>query len=128
MEVEAIVDIRATTPVVGPKIAKCMGVWRRAKKIHIKQGDSLNMKGGKFVVNLRFSFLDKPGEYPLDAKVFDIGHRNMIRKCGVAIAMCQYFQLGSALCHGVASKALRVKASLTVQMSCHLQRFRSACI
>ena len=76
---EAVVDLGAIAPIVGPKIAKRMGVWRHVKKICVKQGNSPNMKEGKFVVNSCFSFLNKPdSEYPLDAEVFDIGYQDII--------------------------------------------------
>ena len=80
MNVEAVIDPSATAPVVGPKIAKRMGVWKRAKSIRVKQGDDSFMKGGKFVVNSQFSFtaLKHNNQYPIDAEVLNIGHRDMI--------------------------------------------------
>ena len=78
MEVEAVMGPGATAPIVGQKIAKYMGVWRYAKKIHVKQGDGSNMKGGKFVVNSYLSYYNKSSKYPLDAEVFNIGPWNMI--------------------------------------------------
>ena len=80
MDVEAVIDTGATAPVVGPKIAKWMGVWKWAKSIRVKQGDGSFMKGGKFVVNLQFFFtvLKHNNQYPIDAEVLDIGYRDMI--------------------------------------------------
>ena len=80
MDVEAVIDPGATALVVGPKIAKRIGVWKGAKSIRVKQGDGSFMKGGKFVVNSQVSFtaIKHNNQYPIDAEVLDIGHRDMI--------------------------------------------------
>lgn len=53
---EAVIDIGSAAPVVRPRVAKRLGVWKRAK-LTLRQGDETRMKGSKFVVNTSFSFL-----------------------------------------------------------------------
>ena len=55
MDIEALVDCGSSGSIVGPKIAKTLGVWKRAKKIKIRQGDGSTVKGGSFVVNTTFT-------------------------------------------------------------------------
>jgi len=58
-----------------------MGVWKRARKVNVKQGDGTNLSGGKFVVNPMIQiFQDKTfiGKFSLDAEVLDIGNKDLI--------------------------------------------------
>ena len=61
-----------------------MGIWRRAKKVNVRQVDKSRVKGGKYVVNASFvtsciqNNILKPTKFVLDAEVFDIRHRDVI--------------------------------------------------
>jgi len=50
MEVEAIVDSGASAPVVRERVAKKLGVWKRARKVRVKQGDVTHSSGRNFVI------------------------------------------------------------------------------
>ena len=80
--VNAVVDCRASAPIIGPKIAKRLGVWKRRKKIKIQQGDGSNIKGGKYVINTQISIKTREASelrpFALDAEVADIGSRDAI--------------------------------------------------
>ena len=56
-EVEAVVDTEASTSVVGKRLARKLGIWKRARKVKIRQGDG-SFLGGKFVVNTLFKVMD----------------------------------------------------------------------
>jgi len=80
-EVEANVDCAASAPVVGERLAKKMGVWRRARKVSVKQGNGTNLSGGNFVVNTMIQiFQDKAfvSKFSLDAEVLDIENKDLI--------------------------------------------------
>jgi len=53
-EVDAIVDCTASAPMVGERLVKKMGVWKRAKKVNVNQGDGSNLSGENFVINISF--------------------------------------------------------------------------
>jgi len=53
-EVDAVVDTGASAPVIGERIAKKLGCWKRARKVKVRQGDGLTLAGGKYVVNTTF--------------------------------------------------------------------------
>ena len=80
--INAIVDCGASGPVIGPKIAKRLGVWKRAKKINIQQGDGMTIKGGKYVANTHIWIKTREAselrKFALDAEVLDIGPRDAI--------------------------------------------------
>ena len=82
MEVEAIVDSGASAPVVGERVAKKLGVWKRARKVRVKQGDGSHLSGGNFVINHWFQVFSSPGvslgKYSLDAEVLDIGKKDVV--------------------------------------------------
>lgn len=97
LEIEAIVDCGASAPVVGPKVAKRLGVWKRRNQVSISQGDGTKLKGGNFVVNTTFSIQkftpfsqlqpssqpqpqpsSQPHKFALDAEVLDIGRRDIV--------------------------------------------------
>ena len=79
-EVEAVVDTGASASVVGKRLARKLGIWKRARKVKIKQGDGSSL-GGDFVVNTTFKVMDSSsilGKFAVDAKVLDIGNRDVI--------------------------------------------------
>ena len=49
--VHSVIDIAASAPMVGKAIACKMGIYKRAKKVHVHQVDKTKVKGGKYVVN-----------------------------------------------------------------------------
>ena len=56
--VAAIVDCAASAPVVGKRLAKKLGVWTRALKVNVRQGDGSHLSGGNFIVNTWFKVFD----------------------------------------------------------------------
>ena len=75
--INAIVDCSISAPIIGPKVAKCLGVWKRAKKMKIEQGDGSSIKGGKYIINTTISMKTKKAFelklFALDAEVANIG-------------------------------------------------------
>ena len=75
-------DSAASAPVVGKKLACRMGIWKRARKISVKQGDGSSLIGGNFIVNSSFKVFDSShallGKFSLDAEVLDIGKKDCI--------------------------------------------------
>ena len=68
-------------------MAKKLGVWKRARKVNVRQGDGSHLSGGHFIVNTSFKvfdFIASPtsptvlGEFSSDAKVWDIGNKDCI--------------------------------------------------
>ena len=102
MTVEAVVDCRATGPLVGRGVAVRMGIWKRATKARIRQADKSQVKDGKYIVNSSFlipSAIEPQGtqgsdnsvsgkrssssssffnKFCLDAEVFDIRQKEVI--------------------------------------------------
>ena len=79
-QVEAVVDTGASASVVGKCLAYKLGIWKRARKVKVRQGDGCSL-GGKFVVNMTFTIMDFHsvlGRFTIDAEVLDIGNRNVI--------------------------------------------------
>ena len=79
-EVEAVVDTGARASVVERRLACKLGIWKRARKVKVRQGDG-NFLGGNFVVNTSFKVMDSSsvlGKFSMDAEVLDIGNRDMI--------------------------------------------------
>jgi len=75
------VDYAASAPIVEEKLAKKMGVWKRARKVNVKQRDGTNLSEENFVVNTMIQiFQDKAfiGKFSLDAEVLDIGNKDLI--------------------------------------------------
>ena len=78
---EAVIDSAVSAPVVGKRLAIKMGIWKRARKVNVKQGDGSTLSGGNHVVNSSFrvyyegSLLDK---FSLDVEVLDIGKKDVI--------------------------------------------------
>jgi len=80
-EVDAVVDTGASAPVIGERIAKKLGCWKRARKVKVRQGDGSTLIGGKYVVNTTFKVFSEGsllGRFTLDAEVLDIGKRDVI--------------------------------------------------
>ena len=79
-EVEAVVDTGASASVVGKRLAQKLGMWKRARKVKVRQGDG-SFLGGNFVVHTRFKVMDVSsvlGKFTMDAEVLDIGNRDVI--------------------------------------------------
>jgi len=80
-KVDAGVDTGASAPVIGERIAKKLGCWKRASKVKVRQGDGSTLAGGKYVVNTTFKIFSEGsllGRFTLDAEVLDIGKRDII--------------------------------------------------
>src|SRR5258706_4900792 len=79
-EVEAVVDIGASAPIIGRRLVVKLGVWKRARKVKMKQGDRSSLVG-KFVVNTSFEVYDSSltlVKFAMDAEVLDIRNRDII--------------------------------------------------
>ena len=79
-EVEAVVDTGASATVVGKRLACKLGIWKRARKVKVRQGNGSHL-GGNFVVNTMFKVMDSfsvLGKFAMDAEVLDIGNRDVI--------------------------------------------------
>ena len=72
---------------VGKRLAKKLGVWKRARKINVRQGDGSHLPGGNFIVNISFQVFDlvssatSPtvlGKFSCDIEVMDIGNNDCI--------------------------------------------------
>jgi len=80
-EVEAVVDTGASGPVIGERIVKKLGCWKRARKVRVRQGDGSTLAGGKYVVNTTLKVFSEGsllGRFTLDAEVLDIGKWDVI--------------------------------------------------
>ena len=71
----------------GKRLAKKLGVWKRARKVNVRQGDVSHLSGGNFIFNTSFKVFDlvSPttsatvlGKFSLDAEVLDIGNKDCI--------------------------------------------------
>ena len=79
-EVEAVVDTGASASVVGKRLAHKLRIWKRVRKVKVRQGDGSFVEGN-FVVNTTFNVIDSSsilGKFVMDAEVLDIGNRNVI--------------------------------------------------
>ena len=79
-EVEAVVDTGASASVVGKRLARKLGIWKRARKVKVRQGDGSSFEGN-FVLNASFKVMDSSsvlGKFAIDAEVLDIGNRDVI--------------------------------------------------
>ena len=75
-----MIDSGASTSAVGERLEIKLGIWKRARKIKVKQGDR-SCLNGKFVVNTSFNMQDTSVgwvKFMMDAKVLDIGNREVI--------------------------------------------------
>ena len=75
-------DSGASALVVGERLAKKLRVWKRARKVRVKQGDGSHLSGGNFVINHWFQVFSSPGislgKFSLDAEVLDIGKKDVV--------------------------------------------------
>ena len=79
-EVEAVVDTGVSASVVGKRLGRTLGIWKRARKVKVRQGDGSSL-GGNFVMNTTFKVMDSSsvlGKFAIDAKVLDIVNRDVI--------------------------------------------------
>ena len=79
-QVEAVVDKGASASVVEKRLARKLRIWKRARKIKVRQGDGSSL-GGNFVVNTTFKVMDSSsvlGKFAMDAEVLDIGNSDVI--------------------------------------------------
>ena len=79
-EVQAVVDAGARASVVGKCPVCKLGIWKRARKVKVKQGDGSSL-GGNFVVKTSFKVMYSSAvlcKYATDAEVLDNGNRNVI--------------------------------------------------
>ena len=79
-EVEVVVDTGASASVVGKRLARKLGIWKRARKVKVRQGDGSSL-GGNFVVNTTLMVMDLSsllGKFAMDAEVLDIENREVI--------------------------------------------------
>ena len=73
-------DTGASPSVVEKRLAYKLGIWKRARKVKVRQGDGSYL-GGNFVVNTTFKVMDLfsvLGKFVMDADVLDIGNRDVI--------------------------------------------------
>ena len=79
-EIEAVVDTGASVSVVGKRLARKLGYWKRTRKVKIRQADGKYL-GGNFVVNMMCKVMDSSlvlGKFAIDIEVLDIGNRDVI--------------------------------------------------
>ena len=77
---EAVVDSGASASVVEKHLACKLGIWKRARKVKVRQGDGSSLEGN-FFVNTNFKVMDSSlvfGKFGMDAEVLDIGNRDVI--------------------------------------------------
>jgi len=76
-----VIDSAVSALVVGKRLAIKMGIWKRARKVNVKQGDRTTLSGGNYVVNSSFRVYFEGsllGKFSLDAEVLDIGKKDVI--------------------------------------------------
>ena len=73
-------DTGASASVVGKRLAHKLGIWKRARKVKVRQGDGSSL-GGNFVVNTTLKVMDLSSilrKFVIDAEVLDIGNRDVM--------------------------------------------------
>ena len=73
-------DTGESALVVGKCLARKLGIWKRARKVKIRQGDGSSL-GGNFVTNTMFKVINSYlvlDKFAMDAEVLDIGNRDVI--------------------------------------------------
>ena len=79
-EIEAVVDTGASASVVGKHLARKLGIWKKVRKIKVRQGDGSSGRGN-FVLNTTFKVMDLSsvlGKFAMDAEVLYIGNTYVI--------------------------------------------------
>ena len=79
-EVEAVADTVASASVVGKSLARKLGIWKRGRKVKVRQGDGSSL-GGNFVVNTTFKVMDLSsvlGKFAMDTEVLEIENTDVI--------------------------------------------------
>ena len=79
-EIEVVVDTEASSCIVGKCLAYKLEIWKRARKVKVRQRDGSHL-GGNFVVNITFKAIDSSlvlSMFTMDAEVLDIGNRDVI--------------------------------------------------
>ena len=79
-DVEGVVDTEASALVVEKRLARKLRIWKRARKIHVRQGDGSSSRGN-FVVNTTIKVMDSSsvlGKFAVDAEVLGIGNKDVI--------------------------------------------------
>ena len=79
-DVEAVVNTGARASAVGRHQARKLGIWKRTRKVKVRQGDG-SFLGGNFVVNASFKVMDLSsvlGKFAMDPEVLDIADKNVI--------------------------------------------------
>ena len=80
-------DWAASAPPVGKWFAKKLRVWKRARKVNVRQGDGSHLSVGNFIVNTSFKLFDFVTsttsatvwrKFALDAEVLHIGNKDCI--------------------------------------------------
>ena len=70
----------ASVSVVGKRLARKLGIWERARKVKVRQGNG-SLLGENFVVNTMFKVMDLClvlGKFAMDAEVLYIGNSDVI--------------------------------------------------
>ena len=79
-EVEGVGDTVASASVVGKRLARKLRIWKRARKVKVRQEDGGSLEGN-FVMNTKFKVMELSSilsKFTMDAEVLDIGNRDMI--------------------------------------------------
>ena len=73
-------DTGASASVVGKRLAHKLRIWKRVRKVKVRQGDGSYL-GGNIVVNTTFKVMDSflvLSKFAMDGEVLDIWNRDMI--------------------------------------------------
>ena len=80
-DVETVVNTGASTSVLGKHQGYKLGIWKRTRKVKVRQGDGSSLEGN-IVVNILFKIMDSLssvlGKFVKDVQVLDIGNRDLI--------------------------------------------------
>lgn len=78
---------------VGKHLAPKLGIWKKAIKVKIRQGDGSSLKGN-FIVHTLFKAMDSSlvlCKFEIDTEVWDVGNRNVI------LGLCWLTETGFAV-------------------------------
>ena len=73
-------DTGVSASVVGKHLARKLRIWKRARKVKVRQGNRSSLRGN-FVVKTTFKVMDLSsvlGKFLMDAEVLHIGNRDII--------------------------------------------------